>query len=494
MKKSNKLLLGLASIAMIATPLIGCSNNGGGEVDDGKIHIVFGHTFGDKVETALNKFITQFTQKVKAQEDVDVVVELQYLGGYSDVYTKVNTYFTDGTCPTMTIAYPDTVADFIKSFGTQYVVNFDKYMNDPELAFGTDRYLGDTEGKDDIITSYLEEGQKFVVEGTYSLPFMKSSEIMLYNLDYVTEVMKIYNPTAVETGKVEETIASYSWTQLLDFASVAYAHRGDIEECAPEEAALKHPIFYDSDSNLFITQMFQEGFEYSSIQGGKGHIDFDDGPDGENYLGAKQLLEEYLNWHNLNLFTTKGAEGTYASNSFKNQECIFTIGSSGGSGYTFPQAGEFTVGMCKVPARNDKPYYISQGPSVCFIRNPHFSDAKNDLIHKYAWKFLKYLMSTNVNTSLCITGSEGYAPVRTSCYSTEAYIDFMGQDDDYARAAKVLTDEINGHFISSAVFTGSATLRTQVGAAVTGLLSGKITDVATALNTAINNAKIDMES
>ena len=66
----------------------------------------------------------------------------------------------------MTIAYPDTVADFLydKDIGTKYVVNFDNYINDPELTFGTDKYLGDKEGKDDIVKSYLEEGQQFVVD------------------------------------------------------------------------------------------------------------------------------------------------------------------------------------------------------------------------------------------------------------------------------------------------------------------------------------------
>ena len=68
----------------------------------------------------------------------------------------------------------------------------------------------------------------------------------------------------------------------------------------------------------------------------------------------------------------------------------------------------------------------------------------------------------------------------------------MEQGDNYANAARVLTDEINGRYIASAVFHGSATLRTQVGGAVTNLLNGKVADADTALAAVINNTKADM--
>ena len=484
MKKSLKLTLGLAALGLMVAPLASCG--GESNTDDGSIKVVFGHTFGDKVETALNRYIKKFVDLVKKNEGVDVEVELMYLGGYSDVSTKITTYFSDGTLPTMTIAYPDAVADFLynNDIGPKYVVNFDDYINNEEYGLGKDKYLGDKTGISDFVQSYIEEGQKFTEPGTYSFPFMKSSEIMLYNLDAATEAMKYYDAAAVAQGKVEEKIASFTWDDLMEFAEVIKEHKDSVS------SVLRYPVFYDSDSNLFITQMYQEGYQYSSIKNGKGNIDFDD--NGANLEGAKKLLGEYKKWHDDGLFTTKGTEGTYASNAFKNAECIFTIGSSGGAGYTFPEAGQFETKICKVPARNNNPYYISQGPSVSFLRNPFHSDERNNRNLKYAWKFLKYITSTEVNAALCITGSEGYAPVRTSCYSTETYLEFMEKGDNYANAAKVLTDDINGKYISSAIFHGSATLRNEVGSAVTGLLTGKITNINDAIASAINNTKKDM--
>lgn len=480
MKQPVKMTLGLLLLGVMTATLAGCGNKG--TKDDGVTKIVFGHTFGDKIETAVNKQITKFVKLVKENEGIDVEIELQYLGGYNDVSTKVTTYFNDGTCPTMTIAYPDTVADFIKGFGTKYVVNFEDYMDNAEYGFGTDKYLGDTQKKDDIVEAFLKEGQQFTEKGTYVMPFMKSSEIMLYNVELATKAMEIYDPSVVAAGKVAETIASYTWDQLMALAKVAYDNRATIGP------SINYPVMYDSDSNLFITQMYQEGYGYSSIQDGKGHIDFDD--NGTNYAGAKALLQEYKNLSDQHIFTTKGNEGTYSSDSFKNGESIFIIGSSGGAGYSFPDAGSFTTEICQVPARNNRPYYISQGPSIAFLRNPYFADSKNDRTIKYAWKFLKYILSKENNAVLCVNGSEGYVPVRTSSYSTETYLEFMESDTNYSKAAKVLTDDINGKYITSAVFPGSATLRTQVGGAVTAVLKGTAIDKA--LTDAINNTKTYM--
>lgn len=498
MKKSFKLPLALCTSLCVIMPLVSCSsttpqNSDSNETSEtfDSVKVVFGTTFGDKVETAVQKYIDKFEQLVYENEGVNVTIEQYYLGGYSDVSTKIQTYFQSGDSdmPNITVAYPDTVADFIYNFGTDYVVNVEDYLNDSELAFGTDKYYGDTiSGTDDFVSSFIEEGRCFTVDGLYVMPYMKSSEIMIYNVDLATRAMKYYDNEAVETGRVEQKIASMSWDELIEFAYVCKEHASDLSN------NLEYPIFYDSDSNLFITQMYQEGYSYSYVEDGKGVIGFDDkdeSSDSTNYAGAKKLLEQYQQWHKDGIFTTKGTEGTYASNSFKNEECIFTIGSSGGAGYTFPSAGEFNMSVVEVPARNSTDYYISQGPSVCFLRNPSFSTAKNDIIQKYAWKFYKYITSTEVNAALCIGGSEGYIPVRNSSYATETFLDFLEEGENYALAAKVLTEDISPNYLTSAVFPGSATLRDQVGGAVTACLA-QGTDPDKALEDVINNTKVDM--
>lgn len=486
MKKIIKLVIASASVALVSGTLAGCGATPGGEaVDDGVTKIIFGHCAGDTIEQGIKDYAAEFTKLVKENEGVDVVVEPFYVGGYNDVATKVKTWYNSGEAPTTVIAYPDAVSTLLahNDIGTKGVVNFDKYINDSQLTFGKDAYLDDVRGIDDFIPSFIEEGQKFTIDGTYSMPFMKSTEIMLYNLDAAARVMAFYDPEAAAAGRVEEVIRNFTWDDLIDFAECAMEHKAAISD------SLKYPIAYDSDSNMIITHIMQENISYSYVKDGKGVIGFNDGKEeGSNYSKVLGLINEYKTLHDNNLLTTKGAEGTYSSNSFKKEEVIFCIGSSGGSGYSFPEKGTFRCAMTKVPVRNNNKLYVSQGPSIAFLRNPTYADSKNERVLKYAWKFYKYITSPVVNVDLCINYSQGYTPVRDSCYGTEEYLEAMSKTDDYAKAAKVVTQEVNGKYFTTAVFPGSADLRTQIGSAVAELLKGKIKDAETALDGAINNA------
>ena len=475
-------------VLMLPLMLIGLTACGGGGGDSGKIDITFWHTFGDKPETALENKIKTFVDLVKKNENVDVNIELSYQGGYKDMPQKVTTGIATGDGPTMAVAYPDHVADYMSLEGNdpgKYVVNFDTYLKDKELTFGTDRYLGDTEKESDMVQSYMNEGRQFAREGTYLIPYMKSTEIMTYNLDACKTIMSHIHPE-IAPDKVKEYMKTITWEQLIEIARGALQYK---EEISTE---LDYPIYYDSDSNLFITQLYQRGIKYSSIgSDGKGVIDFEEPTE---FAKVKEVVEGLKANYDEHLITTHGKEGTYSSDNFKKAKCLFSIGSTGGTGYTIPDAGSFEVAFAKVPTMGTDPEkirYISQGPSICFLRNPSLSDEQNNLRLKYAWKFVKYITSKNVNVSLCVTGSEGYSPVRNSCYTTETYSDFIAEGEYYAEAALVTQTDINGRYYNSAVFPGSATLRTQVGAVITNVFKGG--DVTETLNLAINEAKKDIK-
>lgn len=480
--------IGLLLLPLTFATLVGC----GGKSDDGpsedtsKITINFWHTFGDKAETALEKKIAAFTDLVKKNEDVDVEVKLSYQGAYSDMPKKVMTGIASGDMPNIAIAYADHVADYMYFEGDQagkYVVNFDKFLKDPDLTFGTDKYLGDTEKESDMIKSYMDEGRQMPREGTYLIPLMKSTEIMCYNLDAVKVAMKYAHPE-VPTDKVKEFMRDITWEDLLDIADAAYKHKSEIS------STLEYPIYYDSDSNLFITDLFQNGVGYSSIgSDGVGVIDF---AEPNELAKAKALVQDLKDARDAHLLTTKGCEGTYASNNFKEGKTIFSIGSTGGTGYTIPPAGVFDVAFARVPTLgSSKTCYVSQGPSLCFLNDTTLSEAKNEATLKYAWKLVKYLTSKQVNVSLCVSGSEGYSPVRESCYTTETYSDFLENGEAYAEAAKVTQNDIAGKYLNTAVFTGSATLRTVVGSLVTRVLNGEVS-IDKGFETAINDANKDI--
>ena len=506
MKKVSLLLFPL-----LLTSLVGCGSSGennsnpassngdnsssavnsdsSGSTPSGKVVVNFWHTFGQKPAAALDKKIASFVELVKQNEGVEVEVNSSYQGAYKDMPSKVKTGIATGDNPTIAIAYADHVADYLAMEGDQpgkYVVNFDTYLNDANLTFGKDTYLGDTQPESDMVKSYMDEGRCLQRSGTYLIPLMKSTEIMCYNLTAAKKAASYVFPD-LPVDRVKEFMKTITWEQLLQLAEAAYAHKDEVS------SALEYPIYYDSDSNLFITDLYQNKVGYSSIgSDSKGRVDFEQT---ENLTKAKSLVTSLKTAHDNHLLTTKGAEGTYASDSFKKGKTLFSIGSTGGTGYTIPDAGTFEVAFAKVPTMggtNGQVGYISQGPSVCLLKNPSLSASENEQALKYAWKLVKYLTSKQVNVSLCVTGSEGYSPVRTSCYTTETYSDFIEEGEYYSEAALVTQNDINGQYFNSAVFPGSATLRNEVGSLVTNVLTGKST-IDDAFATAINNAKKDIK-
>ena len=469
---------------LLIASLAGCNN--GGNNNTGKVVINFWHTFGQKPEAASKSKVADFTKIIKEKEGVDVEVVLAYQGGYKDMPSKVTTGIATGESPTIAVAYPDHVADYLALEGSEagkYVVNFDKYLKDSAVTFGTEPDLGDNNPESDMVKSYMDEGRSLQREGTYLIPLMKSTEIMTYNLDAAKKAVGYAYPD-VPVDRVAEFMKTITWEQLLNIARAAVEHKDTIS------SKLEYPIYYDSDSNLFITELYQNKVGYSSIgTDGKGRVDFEESA---NLTKAKEIVSALKQAHDDGLLTTQGVEGTYASNSFKEAKTLFSIGSTGGTGYTIPDAGQFETAFAKVPTMGEEVAYISQGPSVCMLNNPSLDKADNDNALKYGWKLIKYLTSKQVNVSLCVNGSEGYSPVRNSCYTTETYSDFIEYGEGYAQAALVTQNDIAGRYYNSAVFPGSATLRKEVGSLVTNVLNGKST-LDEAFATAINNAKKDIK-
>ena len=447
------------------------SSSSGDIEPSGTVKVVFWHTFGDKVESALERYAATFEKLVKDNEGVDVDVELAYQGGYSDMVKKVSLGWQSSASPTIAVAYPDHVAEYLymedqENKPGKYVVNMQEFIDDPKLGFGTERYLGDTEDEEDFIQAFYNEGYNFARdEGYYLMPYMKSSEIMLYNLDKITKTYQLMrNDDSLSPQQVKRIMSTITWDELIELATYAYQHKADISN------AIDYPIFYDADDNLFISKMYQNEIPFASIgNDGKGSIDFETG---EPRRRAEALVKSFKDLHDDHIFTTKGAQGEYASTAFKDESCLIAIGSSGGAGYSFPAVGSFNAAVAKVPASNNNPLYVSQGPSLTMLNRPELTASENALAVKYGWKFLKYITSTKVNIALCVTGSEGYVPVRHSCYTTEEYSEFLEEGELYAETAQVLNNDIGGNYLITPAFKGSAALREQFKAVIGTILKG----------------------
>ncbi len=497
--KFNK-LTSVALISLLA--LAGC---GGSKDDEDVIQVTFWHTFGKTIQDNLQKHIDNFEQLVYENEGVKVEVTQVYKGGYDDILSNVLQGFSAANVPTIAVAYPDHVADYL-NLAAEDVVNFDTYINDPDVGFGTEKWLGDKYGLDDFIPAYIEEGQQFVQEGTYVIPLMKSTEVMFYNANLVepllteiealTEESDYYmDYTRATSGlTTQQYLSSISWDQLMQIGRYACAVDADgsyIWQSRPTTEKTIYPVYYDSDSNLFITKMMQRDIPYSSVDQttGIGSIDFESG---DARKAAEAMVKELKDAYDEGILTTKGAIGEYGSNYFVDEQALFSVASSGGTGYQLPTSDTFSVGVCSVPYDNNNPLYVCQGPSLCLLKNPGYSDSVNEARDLYAWKFIKYLTNDDINVELCTYGSEGYTPVRNSCYLTDEYLDYLEWGEEYADTAKVVVNDIGDHYFTSAVFPGSATLRDQVGGIITEVLLNH-NSIEGAFDLAINQTKLDMQ-
>ena len=318
MKKIKLLLIPLAALC-----LAGCNTGGnntnsggnGGNTSNLTPTVTFWHTFGQIPLAALQSKVDKFVQLVKQNEGIDVKVDLVYQGGYNDMPKKVISGLAIGDSPSIAVAYPDHVADYFSEEESEgkYVVNLDRFIDDASLTFGTDSYLGDNMSEKDIVKSYMEEGRSFARDGTYLMPYMKSTEIMIYNLDACTKAMSYAHPEVPE-GKVKEYMQTVTWDDLLVIAKAALDHKEEVS------STMDYPIYYDSDSNLFITELYQNGIGYSSIgDNKKGRIDFEEPTE---LAKAKAVVQELKDAADAHLLTTKGVQGTYASNNFKEGKTI----------------------------------------------------------------------------------------------------------------------------------------------------------------------------
>ena len=118
-------------------------------------------------------YIEQYIESFKEIEPNVTIENVQQSGSYDDLAKMVVTGFAANNYPDLIQAYPDAVSDFLSY---DKVVNLDSYIDNEDYGWTADE-------KADYVQAYLDEGANYSIEGTYSMPFSKSTECMFYNED-----------------------------------------------------------------------------------------------------------------------------------------------------------------------------------------------------------------------------------------------------------------------------------------------------------------------
>lgn len=483
MKKRLKILTICACSLVSITSLFSCKSN----VSENNNKIIFWHTFGQNVRDQMQKEIDKFVSLVKENEGVDLEVTFSYVGSYDDILSQVEKGFAVGNVPTIAVCYPDHVASYLshEDFDEEYVYNLSSLFNDSSIGYNKNPYLDDEMDENDFVSAFLKENSSYTKDGTYSLPLMKSTEVLMFNKDIVYNVLlpNYSKANNITIPSYDEYMSNLTWDEFISL--LRFVKKDMNEGNSNYGTNLEVPCIYDSDENLYITQSNQRNISFLSINNGKGSIDF-------NNDQAKDMVKELKGYYDEGLLITKGTNNNeYGSNKFTVGKTLFTIGSSGGAGYNDPGAASFEVGVCKVPFANNNPLYVSQGPNLTLLRSNGVSDEVNEFRKEYGWKLMKYLTNTYNEVDLCYYGSEGYVPTRTSSYTYDYYADYLKEEEFVARSSSVVVNEINGKYYSTPTFKGSSNARDQVGMIITNVFLNK-KSIDEAFKDAENNTKLGM--
>lgn len=435
------------------------------ELTTSPITITMWHAMGEANQALMQKYADSFRAHYLALGHDFTVNIPAGVGNYDTLKTNMINAITAGDIPNLVQGYPDHVAEYLNG---KAVVNLDPYIVSPQWGLhGDDAF-------EDIILSYREENSQYDAARTfYSLPFNKSTEVMIYNKTAYDELELEYPKTwqdiiahapllkaygdAIAEAKVRAANPSLNETQLAPLISAA--------------KMLVVPASYDSTGNMFITFTRQFGGAYTSInyQTFSGQYLW---VNNANTFAAMTFLN-----NNKNILTIPEYWGQqYASVPFVNQQTFVTIGSSAGVRYNIPatdpttQEPVFEIGVGPVPYNADMPEnkaVIQQGTNVSVMKT---GTAQEQLV---SWLFLKWLIKTENTVDWAMR--TGYLPVRTSGYLDPIYQEFLNNPTANQRPISMAANAAylqSGYMFYDPAFIGSSRARQEVGIAMTRIMTG----------------------
>ena len=427
----NKLFITLALASVVATSAAALSACGKKKsyaydidftADISGVTINFWAGFGSDLSNSVDDLCKEFTRLTGAN------VKFESKSDYDSCLKAVTLAATQGGYPHVVVGYPDHFASYVKS---NIIVRLDYYFEN-DVHNDTFEPEGETFKMSDFYQDYMKENQsvEFDKNGdpyTLGVPFNKSTEVLIYNKSFFDYCAarddlkdKIYVPqTYAEIESVGKAILKFlkdnnlynteikdaSGNLVLDLKGITEARFGE----APRVTDFK-PFSYDSQANLFITNVRQSGGEYTTYDKtrNKGYLAFDSNETREGLTYLKGLYDE-----NVFGIPADWGEAKYGSKPFKACKTVMTLGSSAGVANSAPEGNKFKIAAAPVPYRTaDKKFVISQGANLALL------DTGSREERLAAWQLIKFL-SKYANGAFC--ANSGYYP---SC----AYAEKAGAD------------------------------------------------------------------
>ena len=457
------------------------------------------HSNGSTVENALKLYAEDFNV-IYPNVTVNII---KNGNNYDELRQNVINAIRGGQIPNIVQNYPDHVMEYINN---EALISLTPYIMHETFGYNS---AVESESFTDILLSYRQENSQYTTDGEYySLPFNKSTEVMIYNktmfdiliadgvIDEMPTTWQGLFAVADDLMLIKDDVIDDITTKFNSPSAILSIHKD-----AEQIQAIKDnfvPITYDSPANAFITLTRQWDGDYTAIDSQRnGLILFDND-------GTRSMLSYFFDNRDT-AFTLPGIWGIeYASDAFKTGQTAVTFGSTGGARYNTPNIidGEsvFEFGVAPMPYNADMPESrtaIQQGT------NMSITTAGNDQDKLASWLFLQYLTSNDVQLDFAL--KTGYSPVRKTCYDDPIYVLFRdGKDaagNDLAGEALMKSRAANAAALQSdylyfdQAFIGSSNTRAAVEEAFERVILGAVdgTTKQEIIDNAIAAAKSDSE-
>ena len=383
----------------------------------------------------------------------NVTVNMRLYTDYGRIYNDVITNISTNTTPNVCITYPDHIATYL--MGDSTVMPLDDLMADPRFGLGGSEVRFDAPTEAEIVPEFLRECR--IGEHTYAMPYMRSTEALYINKDYVEKL-------GYEVPDV------LTWDYIWEVSEKAMEQDADgVFKVNGQQVMI--PFIYKSTDNMMISMLKQLDAPYSTDEGEI--LIFND--------TTKELLQEIYRHGKSRAFSTF-AISSYPANFLNAGQCIFAIDSTAGATWMgcdaplldIPEDSivRFETVVRPIPQFSpEEPKMISQGPSVCVFSK------KNEQEVLASWLFVQYLLTNEIQIGYAET--EGYLPVTLKAQHSAEYQDYLsrkGEDnkehyDVKIEASELLMKHTADTFVTP-VFNGSASLRSAAGQMIENTVKG----------------------
>ena len=371
----------------------------------------------------------------------NIRVNMRLYTDYGKIYNDVITNIATNTTPNVCITYPDHIATYMT--GSNVVVPLDELFANEKYGLGGAEVLYEGPTLDEMVPEFLAECA-FTDDGIhYAVPYMRSTEALYINKDYVEQLG--YEVPDIVT-----------WDFIWEVADKAAEQNADGTYKLNGQNVMI-PFIYKSTDNMMIQMLKQLDAGYSTSDGEV--LIFND--------DTRKILETVAEHVKTGAFSTFKIS-SYPANFLNAGQCVFAVDSTAGSTWMGSEAPlsdiapdkyvKFETAVRPVPQYDqENPKMISQGPSICIFNK---ADPQEVLA---SWLFTQYLLSDDVQIAYAST--EGYVPVTRKAQQNSRYQEYLNDPDQYEvklAATQLLIDHTEDTFVTP-VFNGSTSLRDAAG-------------------------------